>query len=194
MLDNKFVLMERTDNVEFTTDVANNAVVLTCKKMSGQFYSDHFYYRELGIFVARGDLEVDLNTIKIQIGLGFATKTLADGRIVPDISSKDVIVDIDRFDIKIHIHGSLFTDFINLFTPFFKSVVVGMINDTVSLVLETGVPLVVNTVIDYTDGYLPMPLINNWILDWETPESAIVTADSISIGVKGLYFDKVYGE
>ena len=87
MLDNKFVLMERTANVEFTTDIEKNAVVLTCKKMSGQFYSDHFYYRELGIFVARGDLEVDLNTIKIQIGLGFATQTMPDGRILPLISS-----------------------------------------------------------------------------------------------------------
>lgn len=78
--------MERTDNVEFTTDIANNAVVLTCKKMSGQFYSDHFYYKEL-LLVARGDLEVDLNTIKIQIGLGFATQTMPDGRILPLISS-----------------------------------------------------------------------------------------------------------
>lgn len=105
-----------------------------------------------------------------------------------------MIVDIDRFDLKIHIHGSLFTDFINLFTPFFKSVVVDMINDSVSLVLKTGVPLIANTLIDYTDGYLPMPFIKDWVLDWETPQAAIVTTESISIGSRALYFDKVYGE
>lgn len=88
----------------------------------------------------------------------------------------------------------MFTDFINLFTPFFKSVVVDIINESVSLVLNTGVPLIANTLIDYTDGFLPMPLVNQWVLDWETPAAAVVTNDSISIGVRGLYFDKVYGE
>lgn len=41
--------------------------------MSGKFYSGHFYYKKDVVFVARGDIEVDLNTIKIQIGLGFGT-------------------------------------------------------------------------------------------------------------------------
>ena len=35
MLENRFVLLERTSDVEFTTDIVNNAVVLTCKKLSG---------------------------------------------------------------------------------------------------------------------------------------------------------------
>jgi hypothetical protein len=32
------------------------------------------------------------------------------------------------------------------------------------------------------------------VLDWETPESAVVSELAFSIGVRGLYFDKVYGE
>ena len=69
--------------------------------MSAKFVSNHFYYKETIFVEARGSLEVELDTIKIQVGLGFATKTLADGRIVPYVSAQDVIVDINRNDIRI---------------------------------------------------------------------------------------------
>jgi hypothetical protein len=146
--------------------------------MSAKFVSNHFYYKETIFVEARGSLEVELDTIKIQVGLGFATKTLADGRIVPYVSAQDVIVDINRNDIRIKItDGSVVADIVDLFIPFFKSVVVDMINDTVSYTLETGVPFVANTAIDKTDGFLPIPpFIKKWYLDWETPASAKVTA------------------
>ena len=39
------------------------------------------------------------------------------------------------------------------------------------------------------DGYFPIPLVPHWIVDWETPQSAIVTDNYFAIGVKGLMFD-----
>ena len=33
----------------------------------------------------------------------------------------------------------------------------------------------------------------NWIIDWETPEAAIVTDAQFQIGVRGLLFDKLIG-
>jgi hypothetical protein len=69
-------------------------------------------------------------------------------------------VDIDRNDLKINLHGSFFDGFIDIFIPFFKGIVVGIIDDTVSFTLETGIPYVANTAIDFTDGYLPMPKLN----------------------------------
>lgn len=65
MLENSFVLNQRTENVQFSTDTTNNAVVFTCLKMSAQFISKHFYYQESVFLKAWGDLEVDLNTIDI---------------------------------------------------------------------------------------------------------------------------------
>ena len=35
------------------------------------------------IFVAKGDVEVDMKDVKIVVGLAFDTMTLTDGRIVP---------------------------------------------------------------------------------------------------------------
>ena len=70
MLDNTFVLMETPDDVQFTTDMANNAVIFEVTDFRGTFFCDHFRYKET-IFVAKGSVEVDLKKIKITAGVGF---------------------------------------------------------------------------------------------------------------------------
>ena len=71
--------------------------------------------------------------------------------------------------------GNIWTDLASLFEVFFVGTVAGMIEDTVIFTLNTGIPVVTNTIVAATDGYLPLSFIPNWVLDWETPESAIVT-------------------
>ena len=71
--------------------------------------------------------------------------------------------------------GNLWTDLASLFEVFFVGTVAGLIEDTIVFTLETGIPVATNAVIDITDGYLLLPFIPNWVLDWETPESAIIT-------------------
>lgn len=97
-------------------------------------------------------------------------------------------MDIDRNDIKIHIHGNILTDFASLFKVFFKGTIIGMIEDTAESALNTGIPLIGNTIMTKLDGYFP--LTKNWIADWETPQSAVVTDTKFAIGCKGLMFDK----
>lgn len=67
---NHFYLNERTSDVTITTDVANNAMVLRCDKLSGKYIGDDFRYKET-IFIATGHLEVDIDTIMIQFGISF---------------------------------------------------------------------------------------------------------------------------
>jgi len=64
MRGNSFVLNERSDKVEIFTDVGKNAMVMKCAKLSGVFRSEEFRYREL-LIVAKGHIEVDLNTILV---------------------------------------------------------------------------------------------------------------------------------
>jgi hypothetical protein len=64
MRGNSFVMNERTEKVEIFTDVGKNAMVLKCAKLSGVFRSEEFRYREL-LIVAKGHIEVDLNTILV---------------------------------------------------------------------------------------------------------------------------------
>jgi len=71
--------------------------------------------------------------------------------------------------------GNIWTDLASLFEVFFVGTVAGLIEETVVFTLETGIPVTTNAVIDITDGYLLLPFIPNWVLDWETPESAIIT-------------------
>ena len=101
MKDNHFFYQSNAGNVEFTTDVTKNAIVLTAKKVTAQFWSNDFYYKYAPLLVASGKLEVDLNTIKFVIGLGFGTQILPDGRMVPLVTGQDVQVHIDRFDLRI---------------------------------------------------------------------------------------------
>lgn len=95
--------------------------------------------------------------------------------MVPLIEAVDVDLDIDRNDIKIHLHGNIWTDFASLFEVFFKGTIIGMIEDTAEAALNTGIPAIGNGIMTRLDGYFPVPLIPNWIVDWETPQSAIVT-------------------
>ena len=113
---------------------------------------------------------------------------------MPNIEAVDVKVDIDRKDIKMHLFGNLLTDFGSLFEVFFKGTVVGMIQDSVTFTLNTAIPKISNGVLDYTDGFIPVPLVKDWVIDWETPEAAVITETSFGIGVKGLFFDKAIGE
>jgi hypothetical protein len=121
-------------------------------------------------------------------------QTLADGRKVPLIKSEDVLIDIDRNDIKIQIHGNIFADFADLITPFIKGIVIDEIESTVTSILVNDLPAVVNLAMEALDGYFPVPLIDFWWIDWETPEAAIVTDSTFEIGVKGLMFDSQFGE
>lgn len=125
MLENSFVLTGRSSDVNFWSDPAKNAVVFTSNKMTANFVSKHFYYQESVFLKAWGEMTVELNTIGIQVGIGFSTKILPDGRIVPFVSAEDVVVDIDRNDLKIDIDGSFGDWFVQLFIPFFKGVIVG---------------------------------------------------------------------
>ena len=51
------------------------------------------------------------------------------------VDTVDVLVDINRDDIKLHIGGGFWSDIGSLFTIFFKGTVVDMIRDSVTLAL-----------------------------------------------------------
>jgi len=192
--DNTFDVEGRAGDVEFTTDVANNALVFSCNKIKAQFNSSHFRYKVAPLMVAKGHVEVDMNQIDMGFGIKMKLKQLDDGRFVPNLESVDVVADINRSDLKIHMFGNLLTDIGSLFEIFFKGTVCNLIEETITETLQTIFPEAVNAVIDYTDGFLPIPFVENWVFDWETPASAVVTETSFEIGLKALFFDKQLGE
>lgn len=108
------------------------------------------------------------------------------------VDTVDVIVDINRNDIKLHIGGGFWTDLASIFKVFFKSTVVNLIRDSVTAALETAIPSVTNAALIKNDGYFSY--IPNWVMDWESPSAAIVTASTWNLAVKGLMFDKRIGE
>ena len=142
-------------------------MVLTCKDLTATFLTKDFSLKET-IFIATGLAEVDLNKIEIQLGVKFLTQTLADGRIVPAVDAVDVIVDIDRHDLKFHIHGNIWTDFASAFEVFFKGTVVDLIRDEIRDTLTKTLPDFANDFVAKTDGDWEVKGagVENWILDW----------------------------
>lgn len=164
--DNSLEILERTSAVEFVTDVAKNAVVLKNKKISAIARTGDFRYKAEPLLVAKGHAEVDMNTVDIEAGLSFSTRILPSGHVVPYVTAVDVKCNINRFDINIKLWGNFWTDLASLAEVFFVGTVAGLIEDVVVLTLDTEIPAAFNVAIGYSNGYFPMPVFNNWVVDW----------------------------
>jgi len=44
------------------------------------------------------------------------------------------------------------------------------------------------------NGYFPVPFVPNWVVDWQTPEAVQVSAITLAVGIKALFFDSQIGE
>jgi len=104
----------------------------------------------------------------------------------------DVLVDINRNDIKIHIGGGFWTDLASIFKVFFKGTVVDMIRTAVTTTLQTVLPAEFNKFILMNDGYFKLK--PEFWLDWESPSAPVITTTSFDIPIKGLMFDHAIGE
>ena len=166
--------------------------MLSCRKTTAKFWSNNFKYWYTWGLYADGQLEVDLNTIRVDIGLKFGLQVLPDGREVPMVTGNDVVVKIDRFDLDIKIHGSFFSDAVNLIKPFIKGTLCDIIQQDIYNALETTMPNLINKGMAKSDGYLHFS--PTFELDWETPSKFLVTADAFEGSFKGLFFDSAYGE
>jgi hypothetical protein len=119
---------------------------MRCEKLSGVFYNDAFRYK-VWPFTAKGHLDVIINTILVQFGVGFGTVNHGERRL-PLINAVSVDVDINRFDINIQIYGNIWSDFASLFEVFFVGTVADLIDDAMTYGLNDGIPTVSNYLIN----------------------------------------------
>jgi len=188
---NHFTIDQDANNVSFTVDTANNAIVMRADDLSASFYCDSFRY-ETWPLIATGRLEVDMKTVSIGVGLQFDTQVLPDGRIVPSINSVDVLADINRNDISIEIWGNIWSTFASAFEIFFKGAVVDLIQEAITAGLQQGIPYAADKF--FSSSEAQTETINGWMLDWATPEPAIVTDTALEVGIAGFMWDKKVGE
>jgi hypothetical protein len=136
MKGNHFYLEQRVSDVQLNPDVENNAVELVCDKLTAEFRTNKFRYHVAPLVTAKGHAEVDMKTVKIGFALQFKTQTTSDNRTIMFCDTVDVVVDIDRNDIKLHVSGNWLSDVGSIFTIFFKGTVVDLINDGVNAALS----------------------------------------------------------
>jgi len=153
---------------------------------------DSFRYKIAPLIVAKGHTEVDMNDVRIGFGLQFTTQIAPNGRQLMKCNTVDIIVDINRNDIKIHISGNWLSDLGSIFTVFFKGTVCDLINDAINSALSTTLPNLINANLIENDGYIPFP--GDWKLDWESPSPAVVATEDWCLHTKGMFFNPSVGE
>lgn len=160
---------------------------MRCDKLSGVFYNDAFRYKET-IFIAKGHLDVKINTIMIQVGIKFEQQQFGDElRYLPYLDTVDVETDIDRYDINIQIYGNIWSDFASLFEVFFVGTVADAIDTGITAALTTTTPTLLNAAIEANNGYIYMT--PNWWVDWQMAHAVEVTNTYLGAGVMGMFFD-----
>lgn len=154
-----------------------------------------FRYKVAPLIVAKGNAEVDMNTVDIEFGLSMSTRVLTSGHVVPYVTAVDVKCNINRFDINIKLWGNYITEIASIAEVFFVGTVAGLLEEAITVTLNTVIPGAINKGVAKSNGYFPMPFFGgNLVVDWQTPLPAIVTNTYVGMGVKGLYFDRRIGE
>ena len=166
MKGNSFHVKEATKDVHMYTDVDKNAFVFDNKKVTAVFKTKKFRYHVAPLMTAKGHAEVDMNQIEIRVGEQFSVHTLDDGVMVPHFKSVDIKNDINRHNIKLHIHGNLLTDIASIFEVFFKGAVCDAIEDAIHTALKDQVPAILNNVFDKSEGTVGIINMADWMLDF----------------------------
>jgi len=138
-----------------------------------------------------------MDTVEIGFGLQFKTKISAStGRQILFVDTVDVLVNINKNDIKLHIGGGVWTDLASLFEVFFKGTVVDEIRDNITKALTTTLPDIANKALEKNDGLLTFPWSTYFVtFDWESPDPAVNITDTyLGLATKGLFFENGAGE
>ena len=151
LIENSFHLSQNNKLVNFYNDVSNNAVVFEADNLSATFHCGHFKLKE-GFVQAKGHADVDLQRLKLQVGIGFTTQKLLDGRILPAITTVDVQFMISEQDIQVHLHGNVWSEFAGSFISFFKGPMIKLIETSNQKAITLALPTAVNQAIANTNG------------------------------------------
>ena len=66
--ENTFTVTENSNNVNFTSDPANNALVFSVTDLAGGFKSKSFKIKE-SIFIATGSADVTMKNVSVTVGV-----------------------------------------------------------------------------------------------------------------------------
>ena len=71
-IENAFQLAQNNKMVNFYNDIKNNAVVFEADNLAATFHCGHFKLKE-GFVQAKGHADVELQRLKLQVGIKFMT-------------------------------------------------------------------------------------------------------------------------
>ena len=100
---------------------------------------------------------------------------------------------ISEQDIQVHLHGNVWSEFAGSFISFFKGPMIKLIETSNQKAITLALPTAVNTAIANTNGSLQF-IDKFWMVNIITSARPQISLDSISLGIKGLFFDQRIGD
>lgn len=192
LIENAFQLSHANKIVNFYNDIKNNAVVFEADNLAASFHCGHFKLKE-GFVQAKGHADVELQRLKLQVGIKFMTQQLLDGRTLPAVQTVDVQFMISEQDIQVHLHGNVWSEFAGSFISFFKGPMIKLIETSNEQAINIALPLAVNQAISATEGSVNFGY-DHMMVDMITPKAPEVSLDTLTLGFKGLFFDERIGD
>lgn len=92
-----------------------------------------------------------------------------------------------------HLHGNVWSEFAGSFISFFKGPMIKLIESSNQKAINIALPTAVNTAIANTSGKMEF-IEPNWSINVISPKAPQVSLDSLSLGIKGLFFDDRIGD
>jgi hypothetical protein len=144
--DNTWHISQASQNVQITTDSADNGVKLAVNDLGAGFKSNHFEYK-ISFIKAKGSVEVSMSHVNVAVNIGLTSQNLPNGKTVPGISVSGISVHIPSNHISIKIKGNFISKVADAFKGLFKSNIVHTIEKELTKNLQSELPKALNSLL-----------------------------------------------
>jgi len=176
---NTFAITENSQNVNFSSDPNQNALVFSVADLAGEFKCDDFKYTELYIFKASGSADVKMKNVSVTVGLQMTTQAGSEGRLLPAVAAVDVAVKIDKGGLDISLKGNYLTKLASWFEWFFEGTICSKVEDQLTSAIKEKMPAFLNNLILKSDGYatpVPFEKMTEFLtVDWSMFAPVLIT-------------------
>jgi len=119
---NTFTVVENSNNVKFSTDPLENALVFSVSDLSCWFKASEFQFDEMGM-TAAGQALVVMKNVVVAVGLKMDTQNGSDERLLPAVSVLYVSIKINKGDLNIRLDGNRLTELVSWFDVLFTGTI-----------------------------------------------------------------------
>jgi len=172
--DNTFTVTQSKFMADMSLNGKKNAFEYSTARMSAIIECHNLHYVYHGL-ILNGHAGLKLMDIALEFGVKAEMTTLEDGRQVPYYQVIDVKTHITRKNVNLILGGGFLLDMADIIKGLFRADIAKHLTEAVTKLLEDELPKALNYIPQKTQMYIPVPGIDNWMIDAEISSPAIIT-------------------